>query len=627
MASSKKPAKKGKTSKSRKRPPKNAPTLLVVKDFDNPCCPEGLEPAHTALTIVVEGVNHALEGPIHHDPISNTYVMQKKVIYSILTDYRVSVSAPSKFKLNNRLADVFVCDPKGNPVPWDEAMVDLQRRMHPPLVLPDVLADYPQHDITWEITGGSVAYDDNGTLMSVVLIVDEQGRILQQQLSATRSANGLLQLLLQGVVYPLSDDVAAGERYVPSALATDDETLLELLRDASEHLDVAIELRHADTPNAYPMLDKMYESLGVLKPFLSDVSHEALRDYFEAVHRYYKQAHWSRVRDDKFVGVQVDGGNWHYLNLMGQANEEPGLAFFVDWLAVCEAFNQNPSLSGIFTLLSLDNPDTPIEQEAISLWSLEELNPEDQAYVKALEKYQRYSIDGGFALPLRVGAEMVRPPQLGLEPYTLILSAIDTVLSRRSTSVVTSIKQTITLGDHKVLLRYPAKGDEALADTALGTYRLTISLNDDALDSAEFDDDDLDYSIAATIPDAPMDDSGTEKLDRVILEASGDSTAQDVINTLRKELTFFVGSVVTVPVVDPNDPYVPESVHLFSNVAHGPKPLIYQLAERAKREPLAFATWLSMYPVTFERISDSTRPKDDAVRVLEPYPEALGDVP
>ncbi|MDZ7704370.1 MAG: hypothetical protein U5L04_07810 [Trueperaceae bacterium] len=621
MASSKKPAKEGKTSKSRKRPPKNAPTLLFVKDFDNPCCPEGLEPATTSFTIVSEGVSHTIEGLIHHDRSSNSYVLPKRVVYKLLSEYDISLTAPSTFKINNKLTDAFACGPTGERIPWNDAMVDLRQRIDPPTLHPDILADYPQHDVTWEFTLSYAKRDEDGTLSSLMLLVDEEDHILQQELTQAPSADAVLQLLLQGVVHPLSEDATVGERYVPSVLATHNESLLGLLHAAVEQLGVAIEVREAETPGADKIVENLYKSMGMLRPFLYDLSPELLRDYFEAARRYYEQEHWSRVRDDKFVGVQIDGGGWHYLNLMGQEGEEPGVLFFADWLAVCQLVHSRPDPFHTIFASPFDEDDVPIDQEAITLWDLDELHPEDQAHVRALDQHKKYSIDGEFPLPLRISEDTLQAPRMGLEPYTLILTAIDTVLSRRRTPVLTSIKQTVTLsdrrGDHQVQLRYPAKGDEAFSDEAPGTYRITVDLSDEVLDSADFDDSDLDYDVAATIPKDPTSDAGDQNA-QVVLEASGDSSAEDLLDVLRDQLEFYGGSIITNPPYDPAHLFPAQSVSLFAGTARGPAPFVYQLAERAKHEPLAIAAWFSVFPLTFERISDSTRPKDDAVKVLEP---------
>ncbi len=48
---------------------------------------------------------------------------------------------------------------------------------------------------------------------------------------------------------------------------------------------------------------------------------------------------------------------------------------------------------------------------------------------------------------------------------------------------------------------------------------------------------------------------------------------------------------------------------------YGPKAFVAQLAALAEQQPMFLSKWLNYYPVTFERISDDTRPKDDVVHV------------
>lgn len=629
MASSKKEARERK-----KRLSKKTPTLLIVEGLDSPCCPEGVGPVDATLKIFTDDLVAILEGPVGYDPRSNTYVLEKGVVDDIFSEYDIAAPAVEAFEIDDQTVETFMCGPQGDRVRWNDVIAKMREYLKPPTLRPDVATTYPQKDVTWEMTSGYAGRYGDGEIASIVLLVDQNGALMRQQIVGdTPNANDLLQLLLQGVVYPLAGEAATRERYVPTAVATSDNTLVAPLGTALADLDVAVELRRADTPRADALLGLLYESAGIPRPFLHDTSPEVLRDYFEAAHRYYTKQHWSRVRGDKFIGVQVDGGAWHYLNLMGQEGAAPGVAFFADWLAACQLVHNQPSFFESMLLANADDaPNGDKTREAISLWALEQLHPDDEAHVKALDKYQQYSVDGEFPVPLRISENGVRAPELGLEPYTLILDALDTVLSRRSTPVVTSIKQTIKLeDDHQVMLRYPAKGDEAFgdkafSDEAVGTYRVTIDL---ATLSGTKPVEDGFFGLGLS------NEAGDAFAEKVVLEASGDSTAQEVVDVLRGQFEFYVTNIVVVSGqgdtdYDDNDDdgsFNPERLFGLRDLGdrvwsrrhqHGPQPFVCQLADLASREPLAMSAWLNPFPITFERVSDSPRPKDDAVKVLEP---------
>ncbi|MDZ7704369.1 MAG: hypothetical protein U5L04_07805 [Trueperaceae bacterium] len=630
MASSKKRIKKKRAPKKSKK----TPTLLIVEGLDNPCCPEGVGPVDATLKIFTDDLVAILEGPVGYDSPSNTYVLERRVVDEVFSRYDVSAPEVKAFEIDDQTIETFMCGSQGERVRWKDVIAKMREYLKPPTLRPDVATTYPQKDVTWEMKSGYAGRYSDGRIASIVFLVDQNGELVRQQVVGdTPNAGDLLQLLLQGVVYPLADEAVTGGRYVPTAVATDDDTLIAPLGDALAKLSVTVELRRADTTRADALLDLFYDAVKVPRPFLQDVSDEALHDYFAAADRYYAREHWNRVRGDKFIGVQIDDGDWHYLNLMGQEGAAPGVAFFADWIAACRLIHDQPSFFESMLLASADDaPSDDKTREAISFWTLDHLHPSDEARIRALDEHKQYGASVEFPVPLRVSTNGVQEPELGLEPYTLILGAIDTVLSRRNTPVVTSIKQTIKLsdqhGDHQVRLRYPAKGDEAFSDEAVGTYRVTIDLA--TLSGAKPAEDGF-FGLGLS------NEAGDAFAEKVVLEASGDSTAQEVVNLLHDRFDFYVTSIVIASDEGgtDNDDGNDEDDGLFSperlfglrdpgkrvwsqRNRHGPQPFVCQLADLASREPLAMSAWLNPFPLVFERISDSPRPKDDAVKVLEP---------
>ena len=396
------------------------------------------------------------------------------------------------------------------------------------------------------------------------------------------------------------------------------------LQEVVAALKPVIRAEHAPTPRADDALRALHDALKVPEAWLLEVAPDTLSAFLAAAKTFYERAHWRRVAGNKYLAFRLDEEPWRYLNLMGQMDEEPGLAYFPEWLEVCELVYNQPSP---FDLMLADEDDIFAylgNREALTLVPLTSLHPDDEAAITTLKNHRRYRVDGEYPLPLRIGSAGVRAPTLSLEVYTLLLTGIDQVLSKRRAEVISSVKTTLELDGHRLELRYPAKGDEAFvqsknvrsknvqgkkasragAKDSAGTYKLTI----------------------ADLADDP-----------VIVEVSGDANAKQVIAALDKAFGssfegFIVGLASEEEVPDEEEGEAGgvdfgsiarlltrqrEGTHLWSRrETYGPKPFVNQLAARAQREPMWLSKWLDYFPVTFERVSDESKPKDDAVRVL-----------
>ena len=74
----------------------------------------------------------------------------------------------------------------------------------------------------------------------------------------------------------------------------------------------------------------------------------------------------------------------------------------------------------------------------------------------------------------RFSLEGLETPHLSLFEYEALMDALAQIIAKRRARLITSIKQTLTVGQTPVMLRYPAKGTEAFEDHPPGSFRLII---------------------------------------------------------------------------------------------------------------------------------------------------------
>ncbi|MEM6427723.1 MAG: hypothetical protein AAF708_00685, partial [Deinococcota bacterium] len=427
-----------------------------------------------------------------------------------------------------------------------------------------------------------------------------------------------------------------------------------------------------------------------------------LTDFLETASDLFSVAFWERFAGNRYLGVKLDDQPWRYFNVMGQMGESFGLVYFETWLELCALIHDQPSMIDMMNLLDEGGPSATQRQEAVSTIPLNNLHPDDLRALEAVDGVARFyteaqppedtslaslladlDLDGldlgsmglelpdgmtlegltsarehggtpapslEVPLPAQLSMQGPAPARFPLTSYTLVLKALGQILAKRRAKVITSIKQRLELGGHTLTLRYPAKGDEAFnaltktsqPDLIPGTYRLTVDLAPSSADGKGDDDYGYDYEYS-----------------KIVIEASGDASAQQLMKALDKSLKYEGGfggfAVDDDPQVDvasltdgqakgantsQEGTALPEVIGPASSPqeaiamllarregtasmrqiwsrreTYGPKAFVAQLAELAEQQPMFLSKWLSYYPLSFERISDDTRPKDDPVQV------------
>lgn len=324
---------------------------------------------------------------------------------------------------------------------------------------------------------------DPATLVYVVAVLDAEQRI-RGSLVVDGDRPGAEQFA--EAVRRAAGRPSAGTPGRPARVSVEEGGPADALAALLQPLDVAVETIQDD--GLASVLRGLGEDGGTPDhPTLTDYDPSALRAFVDVARSFFHQRPWHRFAPDKYLGFRIDAGPWRYLNAMGQDQEAFGVALFGDWLELCrfvhnrphsllalldDALNQLEDLEDLEALERLEAMSRPHEaplqaagaMESLTLYAWDELHPREADYVRELG-----------VKPLRGGAyPAIRrflpgprsvAPSLSLADYVALMEAVTTVLKRRSTPVLTSVKQDVPVADGRVVeLRYPADGTEPYAD-------------------------------------------------------------------------------------------------------------------------------------------------------------------
>ena len=351
----------------------------------------------------------------------------------------------------------------GATVPWSafaEKMAEAARRSERPTPTPTEVRRLPKMDETWELSAReSDVTEIDGRFVPIWLVVvtDAGGEVRGTALRA-------------GALTPpvLADAVFNATRARPEAGLTagrptrvrfaDNDLgrggLKALLKKAHVGLETG------PTPDA----DAASEALSMIGlgggrvdvELLAETSDDDLRALLDAARVFYQAAPWLRLRGDRYVALRLDDGPWLYANVMGQAGEQPGLALFSDWLALCRFVYAAPPL--------VDQGLEALEEvgpaEGLTLYPLGMLAEADAERLRALGPPVH---DGGYPVAARFTPGGAAPSGWPPEIYTALLRALPEVVAKRRAATITSVKANVDTPEGRLSLRYPAKGTEALS--------------------------------------------------------------------------------------------------------------------------------------------------------------------
>jgi hypothetical protein len=356
------------------------------------------------------------------------------------------------------------------------------------------VAGLEQRDVTWEVGQEAAVWigegDDPDVGFAALVHGPDVVRAHKVDVEPPFDAEALAELVRRAAGSPLSG--ASPER--PATVRVADAEMADDLRPLLAAMDIDVEVGPTDR------LDETLAGLtlslsGEMGPAVFAGEDETVvRDFLDTATRFYEADPWTRTEGDRFLGVQIDDGDWFFANVMGQLGESPGLSVFDDWLVVCTFIhNQYASVDRILAALGLDDGagvggdgiggrgfEAAGALEALSLRERTGLHPADAYYfdTRGIEP----PVDGEYPVPTRFDVfEGPTAPHFDLDAYRVTMEAIRVALERRTATPVTSIKTTIDVGGTDVSLRYPSEGEERPYDGPAG-YRLVVHGDEDMIE-------------------------------------------------------------------------------------------------------------------------------------------------
>ncbi|MDT7855705.1 hypothetical protein RQM47_03535 [Rubrivirga sp. S365] len=351
----------------------------------------------------------------------------------------------------------------GATVPWpvfSERLEEVARRSERPTPTPTEVRRLPKLDETWELSARETDVAEvDGRFVPIYLVVvtDAGGEVRGTALHP----GALAPPVLAGVVFEATHahpeaGLTAGRpariRFADADLGRGG--LKALLKKAHVGLETG------PTPDA----DAASEALFMMGPggnrldvaLLTETSDDDLSALLDAARGFYESAPWSRLRGDRYLALRLDDGPWLYANVMGQAGEQPGLALFSDWLALCRFVYAAPPLEG----QGLEALDEVGPAEGLTLYPAAMLAEADAERLRALGPPVW---DGGYPVAARFTPGGAAPSGWPPEIYAALLRALPEVVAKRRAATITSIKAGIDTPEGRLTLRYPANGTEALS--------------------------------------------------------------------------------------------------------------------------------------------------------------------
>lgn len=439
-------------------------------------------------------------------------------LLEILADADIPIETVDGFLLNGRevQAGIWV-GPPAEVAPWDFAREQLGRfaaESAGPPPEPDEVRALPLLSESWElgVRVGPWFLDEHGehTSSYVALVLDPAAGIRQHDLKgeAPHEAPELARLVLKAAARP-----AIGDPGRPLEVRFEDTQQAGVLAKRLAEADITV--RAAPTPMADQVLDEMLNTMDGVndEPFFTTHDAQVVRAFFRTAKAFCRARPWDRFEGDTYVAFRLGDGPWGYFSVMGQMGEEYGISVFEDWLHLCRFIHNQPTPWDYAMGLGQEKVFRAAgAMESLALEPGPMLHPEDADYFRQLGIKPIWK--GMYATARRFTLEGMEPPRLSLFAYQALMEALVEVLARRRARTITSIKQTVTVGETPVTLRYPAKGTEPFEKHPPGSFRLIITEVDDAFKARS--------GVAGIEVDAPGD-ARVDKVGWAIKRTCGES--------------------------------------------------------------------------------------------------------
>jgi hypothetical protein len=492
--------------------------LFVIEDMTDRCFESGIALRLQAVTLELgfpEDV-FELEIPLGYAQDSQIYYLPMPLLQQVAQQINSVPFELEDVTINGEEVELFLASPE-RVIAWAEFNQQLRQASNLPQASFDEAKRQPKSPMIWQLVGGTAGWvedlgEGQGGLSYVYILLDQQSEAVlsMKLLPAPPKVQDLQELVYQAVVYPMQDTSGEHSRR-PQHIHVDDINLMEILYQPMQLLDIVV--KRTEIPQAREVFTKLLDQIGGSKTqaFLNHFDKESLKRFFEASERFFDLEPWERLKANRFVAFKLDDEPWRYCSVMGHMGEEFGLAMFKDWLEVCKFVHNQPTP---FELMTGSGATRQIDAvgsvESLSMQEIGFLNAEDILYLQGLG-----FDDTEYPLPLRMNLEGPMSPFFDLRTYQYLLEGLNKVLGTRRASQISTIKKTFEMDNHRLELRYPAKGDETLVHHEKG-YRLVVSAKP--------------LNQGKTLPEVKKE---------LVIETRGDTTLHKLSTTIRLVLGEF----------------------------------------------------------------------------------------
>lgn len=422
---------------------------------------------------------------VGHCTTSDSWLADVELVEGVLSKFELNLTDAEAFSVNDTPVEAaFWRGEALGAIPFEfhrEATDRAQALLKQEAPSLEAVQALPQGDETWLISQAPTGYflDDKKqpVLSHLGLIVTEHGLVRGTLLHhEALGAAELMTLIATACANPSQDFRSVR----PRQIMVDNPSLAEKLRQHLGTLDIQVEVggvmlakealvavKQALTPEPTPSY------------FIHYPEHE-VKAFFKAAGSFFRTQPWEVVDGHKFLTFRLGDGPWRYANVMGQAEEEYGLAVFKDWLEVCKATNNPETLMDVFESLGSGQPPLPKSllatggAESISLNPLDTLASEDAAFLKNLKIKPIWR--NHYATVHRYTPYGLETPQLDISLYTGLMAVLTERALRVRGDRITSLKASFDTPKGTLTVRYPAKGDEASKGEGYYQFRVPFTL-------------------------------------------------------------------------------------------------------------------------------------------------------
>ncbi len=456
---------------------------LLWARFPLPVCPEcgrSFEFRQATLGLHLEDQVLALELTMGYCATDNLWLADLVTTEEALEEVALNLLEVKRFSVDSVPVDTALWMGEGlGAIPW-ALHRDAMAQYEPQELSLEEIRGLPQVEETWLVTQAAATYflDDKEkpALGHLGLVATSQGLIRSFLIHSEPLGRAeLTELVTSACAQPPQGLPSAR----PHTLRVADPSMRNALTDL-ETLGISVAVGDVNAANeALEALEQALTPEPTPSYFVHYLEPE-VKAFFKAAASFFQARPWEVIDGYKFIAFRLDDGPWRYANVMGQAEEEYGLAVFRNWLEVCKTTNNPETIMDMLEAASSPEPHVPKSllatggAEGLSLSPLDALAPEDAAYLNKLKvkaSWRRH-----YATVHRYTPYGLETPQLDLSLYTGLMSVLSERARKIRGNAITSLKTTLKTPKGQLSVRYPAKGDEAASKEDYYRFRVPFKL-------------------------------------------------------------------------------------------------------------------------------------------------------